>query len=111
LCKSKLLSESKYLLHSFLQFSFYINALELKVYEIFKSKFSEQEAATVIEYFEAKAEAKYQEKKDYLATKDDVGVLRKEIAEAKADVIKWMFLFWIGQVAATFGLVLLFLKK
>jgi len=46
-----------------------------------------------------------------LATKDDVSLLRKEIAQAKADLIKWMFLFWIGQVATTFGLVLLFLKK
>lgn len=81
-----------------------MNALKLKVYEIFKSKFSEQEAATVIEYFEAKAEQKYVEKKDVLATKQD-------LSEAKADIIKWMFIFWIGQLAATFGLVLLFLKK
>ena len=29
-----------------------MSTLELKVYEIFKSKFSEQEAATVIEYIE-----------------------------------------------------------
>lgn len=43
-----------------------MSALELKVYEIFKSKFSEQEAAIVIEYFEAKAEQKYVEKKMYL---------------------------------------------
>jgi hypothetical protein len=76
-----------------------MSALELKFYEIFKSKFSEQEAAIVIGYFEAKAE-----KKDVLATKHD-------LSEVKADIIKWMFIFWIGQLAATFGLVLLFLKK
>jgi hypothetical protein len=39
-----------------------------------------------------------------LATKVD-------IAKASADNIKWMFIFWIGQVAATFGFILLFLKK
>jgi hypothetical protein len=37
--------------------------------------------------------------------------LTKEIAEVKSEVIKWMFIFWIGQVAVTFGFILLFLKK
>jgi hypothetical protein len=37
-----------------------------------------------------------------LATKADV-------ANAKADAIKWMSIFWIGQIAATF--IILFLKK
>ena len=81
-----------------------MSALELKVYEIFKSKFSEQEAAIVIEYFESNAEQKYVGKKDLLSRKQD-------LSEAKADIIKWMFIFWIGLLAATFGLVLLFLKK
>ncbi|MEY2828756.1 MAG: hypothetical protein RIQ33_614, partial [Bacteroidota bacterium] len=39
-----------------------MSALELKVYEIFKTRFTEQKATFVIEYFEAKAKAKYAEK-------------------------------------------------
>ena len=39
-----------------------------------------------------------------LATKSD-------LSDVKADMIKWMFLFWIGQVTVTFGFILLFLKK
>jgi len=35
-----------------------MSALEIKVYEIFKSKLGEQEASKVIEYFNAKAEEK-----------------------------------------------------
>ena len=35
-----------------------MSTLELKVYDILKSKFTEAEAATVIEYFEAKAKEK-----------------------------------------------------
>ncbi len=53
-----------------------------------------------------------------LATKDDMGSLKNEIArlgikiaDSKSDVIKWMFIFGVGQVAATFGFILLFLKK
>ena len=37
--------------------------------------------------------------------------LTKEIANVKTEVIKWMFIFWIGQVAVTFGFILLFLKR
>lgn len=76
-----------------------MSALELKVYEIFKNKLGEKEAETIIEYFEAKAEAKYLEKRDVLATKED-------IANTKVDLIKWMVGFWIAQMAAIIGLYL-----
>lgn len=57
-----------------------------------------------------------------LATKDDLifqvsevrkemSTIRKEIGESKADTIKWMFIFWIGQVGATLGIIFLFFKK
>jgi len=31
--------------------------------------------------------------------------LQRQIAEGRADLIRWMFLFWIGQVAVLFGLM------
>jgi len=46
-----------------------------------------------------------------LATKQDIAEVREYVANTKADIIKWMFIFWIGQVIATFGFILLFLKK
>jgi hypothetical protein len=49
-----------------------------------------------------------------LATKDDIASVRKEISDAKADTIKWMFIFWIGQVGAlltVLTILMLFLKK
>jgi hypothetical protein len=58
---------------------------------------------------------KFEDKKDSFATKldlkEEIGLVRKEIAESKADIIKWMFIFWVGQMAVTFGFILLFLKK
>ncbi len=54
-------------------------------------------------------------KYELLATKEDLAKLEMKLIEkfleAKSDTIKWMFIFWIGQVAATFGFILLFLKK
>jgi hypothetical protein len=37
--------------------------------------------------------------------------LSKDIGEAKADTTRWMFIFWVGQLAATLGIIFLFLKK
>jgi hypothetical protein len=67
---------------------------ELKVYEIFKSKLGEAEAQTIIEYFEQKSEEKINSKKDIFLTKED-----------KTDMIKWMFIFWVGQLAAMLAIV------
>jgi hypothetical protein len=40
--------------------------------------------------------------KDEMASKDFV---RATVADAKAEVLRWMFIFWTGQVAATAGIV------
>ena len=92
-----------------------MSAIELKAYEVLKSKFGEPEASTLIEYFDVKTEQKFTEKKEVLATKEDVLNFRAELLEkvesTKSDMVKWMFIFWGGQVAATFGFILLFLKK
>jgi hypothetical protein len=42
---------------------------------------------------------------------EKIDSVRVEMASTKAEIIKWMFIFWIGPVAATFGFILLFLKK
>ena len=34
-----------------------------------------------------------------------------KIAESKSELIKWMFIFWIGQMTITTGIILLFVKN
>jgi hypothetical protein len=46
-----------------------------------------------------------------LATKDDITDLRQEIGGIKTNMIRWIFIFWLVQVASTFLLFYLFLKK
>ena len=48
--------------------------------------------------------------KDVLSTKEDMRELLKKIADTKADILKWMFIFWIGQLVATAGLLFAFLN-
>lgn len=100
-----------------------MSTLELKVYDILKLKLGETEAATVIEYFESKTKEVSDNKfivHQTLQTKDmeslrneihNVFATKEDMANSKADIIKWMFIFWIGQVAVTFGLIMLYLKK
>jgi hypothetical protein len=40
--------------------------------------------------------------KDEMASKDFV---RAIVADAKAEMLRWMFLFWTGQLAAMVGLL------
>ncbi|MBF0487472.1 MAG: DUF1640 domain-containing protein [Nitrospirae bacterium] len=42
---------------------------------------------------------------------EETGKLRVEIANCKADIIKWMFLFWIGQTAVMVALFKFFAVK
>ena len=36
---------------------------------------------------------------------EEVSILRLEMANSKAEIIKWMFLFWIGQIVVVAGLI------
>ena len=102
---------------------------EIELYEILKTKLGEKEAKTLVEYIEAKVGKELEEKKDILATKEDINALRAETKEdinglkieiekvrtemekTRADIIKWMFLFWIGQVASLFAILQIFFRK
>ena len=85
-----------------------------RLYELFFPIIkSEEKTKEIIQNIESVIDNKFSSEKDRLATKEDLakelGTIRKEIAESKADIIKWMFLFWIGQIAVTIGII--FLKK
>jgi hypothetical protein len=75
-----------------------MSTLELKVYEIFKSKLGDSEAEILINYFNSMTDQKITEKKDLFATKED-------LANMKADIIKWMFIFWVGQLGALVAII------
>jgi hypothetical protein len=43
--------------------------------------------------------------KDRLATKEDMLATKIALEKMKSEIIKWMFVFWIGQIAVTLALV------
>jgi hypothetical protein len=85
-----------------------MKAETLEVFKIFEKTHGEDEAKKIITYFEnadtIAIDKEIAAKTNNLATKEDV-------AKVKADMIKWMFIFWIGQIAATFGFIILYFKN
>ena len=43
-----------------------------------------------------------------LATKEFVS---KELSETKFEILKWLFIFWVGQLSITIGIVLMLIKN
>lgn len=75
-----------------------------RLYDLLSAKVGKETSEDLTSYIEQKIKGDLADKTSSLATKE-------ALAETKTDIIKWMFLFWIGQVAATFGFILLFLKR
>jgi len=90
----------------------------LEVFKIFSSILDEKKAEKVVEYIECVNETEIvshvEQKIENLATKTDLAnvkaSLEVKIANTKADMIKWMFIFWITQTLTIFGILVYFLK-
>jgi len=100
-----------------------------RLYKLLTDKLGSDTTEAMFKYIDSKTERSVENNIQALATKTDlflvkdeiyreIGSVRQEISdvrrdlgETKADMIKWMFIFWIGQVGATLAIVLLFLKK
>jgi len=75
-----------------------------KLYDLLAIKMGKETAENLTSYIEGRIKSEFDDRSQMLATKTDIAV-------AKTEMIKWMFIFWIGQIGATFGFILLFLKK
>lgn len=82
-----------------------------RLYDLLTEKVGKDAAENLTSYIEEKIKNEFDNKSEILATKGDVAKLDVKITETKAELIKWMFIFWIGQIAVTFGFILLFMKK
>ena len=78
-----------------------VTAIDL--YNILRSKIGEKEAKSLVEFVESAVDQKLDDKKDIIATKSDLQAI-------KAEMIKWMFIFWVGQISVNITLIILFLK-
>ena len=90
---------------------------EIELYKILKTKFTDAEAESIIASIEQKVHTSIDERKSDLVTKGDIVTIKEDInkveikvSETKADIIKWMFIFWIGQLASFIAIAKLLMK-
>jgi len=83
----------------------------LKIFETLRPVFDEQHAAKIAEAVEVALEENNRSLLDKVATKEDIFLLKTEITETKAEIIKWMFIFWIGQFVSIVSILFAFFKR
>ena len=81
-----------------------------RLYDLISVKLGKETAENLTTFIEEKIKGEVDTKTSILATKEDLARTDTKIETSRADVIKWMFIFWIAQLITMFGLLLLFLK-
>ena len=71
---------------------------EMQFCEALKEKIGEEQAKAITSY----VEAKFESKRDSLATKADIAEVKTEIISSKVDILRWM----IGTMLAVTGLII-----
>ena len=90
----------------------YLEAKETaRLYKLLSDKLGSDTTEAMFKYIDNKTERSVEATIKTLATKEDIANVRKEASENKAETIKWMFIFWMGQVAATLAIITLYAKK
>lgn len=79
----------------------------LKIYEILSASLPEEQAKTIAKAINTAIEADTENKKELLATKVDIANAKTEIITT---ILKWMFIFWLGQIGVLTGIIFAMLK-
>ena len=82
-----------------------------RLYDLVSIKLGKETAENLTAFIEEKIKGEVDTRASIPAKKEDVAHTDAKIETSKAGLIKWMFVFWVGQVITTFGFILLFLKK
>lgn len=75
---------------------------------------NDKPAKAITEVIEKSLEEYQENQKKFLVTKEDLSreipVLEVKISELKSELIKWMFIFWVGQIGVITGILFAFFK-
>ncbi len=93
-----------------------LNISDIQLFTILKAKLGEKEAESLVSFVKAEAEKQIEEKYQYFSR--DLESLKKElmsdnaakIADSKAEMIKWMFIFVFTSTITTIGAILAIIK-
>jgi hypothetical protein len=69
-------------------------ASEIELFQILKGKLGEKEAEAIVSFVDQKLKQSNDQNLKALATKEDLA--KEDLANAKTDMIKWFFAFFIA---------------
>lgn len=81
------------------------------VSEKFERRLSEEMGKLRQEIAEVKTELIDKMADNKVETNELISGLRTELHQTKAEIIKWMFIFWIGQIGVILGILFAFFKR
>jgi hypothetical protein len=86
-----------------------------KLYDQLAGKMGKETAENLTTFIDNKIDQVLESKLNILESKiDNLAsnmATKTDLADTKSELMKWMFIFWVGQAAVTFGYILLFIKK
>jgi hypothetical protein len=90
----------------------YLEAKETaRLYKLLSEKLGSDTTEAMFKYIDNRTERSVEANIKTLATKEDLAKVKYDLSREISNSVKWMFIFWIGQVGATLAIVFLFLKK
>ncbi len=73
---------------------------EIQLYEALAENLGKEKAKALTEYIEAKVEKKVSDEKTSI-----VSEIEAKISESKSEMIKWMFIFWVGTIGVLSAII------
>jgi hypothetical protein len=83
---------------------------EIKLFELLKARIGEKEAEAFVEILETKVDRKFEESKDVLATKTDIGKVREDMAKMEVRLVKSVYIVGLVQYLAILASVIAIMK-
>lgn len=78
--------------------------------DILENKFEKDQAKVIAKAIDEAIGESVQQQSTVLATKEDIAILKVDLTNTKAELIKWMFIFWLGQIGVLTGIIFAMLK-
>ena len=80
----------------------------LELYETLRDKLGDEATKRFIAYVDERIKRETVTKGDL---REETARIREEMAKMEGRLIRWMFLFWVGQVAAMLGILAFVLRS
>ncbi len=83
---------------------------QIELFRILQGKLGNKETGALVDFVDSKINEANDNNLKTLATKEDIANVRENMANNKSEIIKWMFIFWVGQVGVLIAILTIFFK-